>query len=164
MCYVSLEDGPGYLTLWVPTHGTPSINHGYLVVFPFLGTQHTVPGTSHTLASSGPFEINKKPGPTQAGPRSKGQLRGHHLGLKGGWRRAPRLPSLAQTYCVTMGKFHPFLHLAFQWGYPSHCPSCGCYLKKCGVRCIKRHEMTPAVTWIVILETPKCSSIEGWLK
>lgn len=70
-----------------PTQGTLSINESYLVVLPFLGTQHEMPGTVHTLGSSGPFEKNQKPGPAQAGPaqagpKHKGLLKDPQLGLR----------------------------------------------------------------------------------
>lgn len=61
--------------LFYTTQGTLSINESDLVVLPFLGTQHEMPGMVHTLGSSGPFEKNKKPGPSQAGPKHKGLLR-----------------------------------------------------------------------------------------
>ena len=43
MCRVSLEVDPGYIILWGLTYGTPSINEGYLVVFPFLALSTQCP-------------------------------------------------------------------------------------------------------------------------
>lgn len=86
ICLVNQEDSPGYFILWGPTPGTPLFTAAHLMVSPFLDIQL---GTTHTFCSSRTFDINKRPGSTQAGPTCKG-LKGSSAGTKsvrsGDWR------------------------------------------------------------------------------